>query len=288
MVESIVTWKWKPRTGYRSHFGPETVNILKKMCRRHYKKPFRFICVTDDPKGIDPDVEIIPLWDEWADIPNPHGHLNPSCYRRLKIFSPEAKNMFGERFVSMDLDTVILDDMTPVWGRTEDIVCWGDTSPGTYYNGSMIMMTAGCRTQVWEDFDPVKSPMLAKAAGQFGSDQGIISHKLGPNEAKWSRFDGVYSFRIHIRNLRNLEPPDGARIVMFHGHLDPWSPATQRLHWVRQNWRYDSEVKEGVEAINLASKTALMTNGKTLPIVLFLDEDGEEIEEAKEAYSFVC
>lgn len=288
MIESIVTWKWKSKQGYRSQFGPETVNILRQMVKRNYNKPHRFICVTDDPRGIDSDIEIVPLWDEWGDIPNPHGQLNPSCYRRLKIFSPEAKSMFGERFVSMDLDTVILGDMSPIWDRPEDIVLWGDTSPGTFYNGSMVMMTAGCRPDVWNDFDPIKSPMLAKAAGQFGSDQGVISHKLGPNEAKWSRLDGVYSFRIHVRNRRNVQPPDGARIVMFHGHIDPWSPATQKLDWVRNNWRYDSEAKEGIEAINLVSKTALMTTGKVLPIVHLYDDDGDETDSIRDATSFVC
>jgi hypothetical protein len=25
-------------------------------------------------------------------------------------------------------------------------------------------------------------------------------------------------------------------MVMFHGHEDPWSPAAQRLDWVRAQW----------------------------------------------------
>ena len=59
MPESVVTWRWRPPTGYRSVFGPETVNTLKRMVDRHYSAPHRFIAVTDDPKGIDPSVELV-------------------------------------------------------------------------------------------------------------------------------------------------------------------------------------------------------------------------------------
>jgi hypothetical protein len=54
LMLSVVTWRWKPRRGYRSSFGPETVNVLRSMVRRWYPKPHRFICVTDDPAGIEP------------------------------------------------------------------------------------------------------------------------------------------------------------------------------------------------------------------------------------------
>src|SRR6185369_10690146 len=71
LMLSVVCWKWKPSNGYRSAFGPETVNVLRAMVRRHYQKPHRFICVTDDSRGIDPGIEIIPLWDDYAAVPSP-------------------------------------------------------------------------------------------------------------------------------------------------------------------------------------------------------------------------
>lgn len=285
---SVVTWKWKPSGPYRSRFGPETVNILKQMVRRHYHRPHRFICVTDDPRGIDPDIQIIPLWKEHGDVANPHGTGNPSCYRRLKIFSGEARTLFGERFVSLDLDTVIVNDLGPLWDRREDIVLWGDTNRGTHYNGSMILMTAGARLKVWTTFDPKRSPLAAKAAGQFGSDQGWIGYVLGPHEAKWGVSDGVFSFRLHIRNRRNGELPGGARIVMFHGSVDPWSPQAMRLNWVRTNWRYDPLFKNGVEAINLETGEAFLTDGRAVRIRQLFDEDGQQTNNLNSAVSFVA
>lgn len=234
LPESIVCWKWKPHTGYRSAFGPETVNVLRNMVARHYSHPHRFICVTDDARGLDPRIEVVPLWNDFADVRNPHGHpRNPSCYRRLRAFRPDIGEVFGRRFVSLDLDTVITGDLTPLWDRPEPFVIWGDTNPRTLYNASMFLLTAGARPQVWETFDPDTSPAVAKAARQFGSDQGWISYCLGPGEAMWHRADGVHSFRNEIQPVGSALPA-GARITFWHGHVDPWSPTGQALEWVRE------------------------------------------------------
>jgi hypothetical protein len=244
---SVICWKWTPRHGYRSTFGPATVNTLAAMVRRHYPHPHRFLCVTEAPEGIDASVEILPAWNDWADVPSPHGGHNPSCYRRLRLFHPDAAQWFGERFVSLDLDAVITGDLTPLWHRREDFVIWGDTNRKTAYNGSMVLMAAGSRPQVWNDFDPIGSPQLSKSSGCFGSDQGWISYRLGKGEAKWSRADGVYSFRnellaskVGVRAKRGL--PADARIVFFHGKHDPWHADVQRAHpWIREHYKAEPQ-----------------------------------------------
>jgi hypothetical protein len=92
---------------------------------------------------------------------------------------------------------------------------------------------------VWERFDPSTSPRTTLRAGFTGSDQGWISYCLGAGEAKWSKRDGVYSYRNHLRvNRDDSEPlPADARIVFWHGELDPWSAPAQRIAWVQQHWR---------------------------------------------------
>lgn len=234
---NVVCFKWRGPQDYRSQFNFKHVNILFHMVSRNYRKPFRFHVVTDNPDHIDPDIIIHKLWDDHAHLPSPSGHGNPSCYRRLKVFSQEARQMFGERIVTLDLDVVITGDMAPLWDRTEDIVLWGDTHPTTFYNGSMVLLKAGARKHVWENFDPDRSPALAKSAGHFGSDQGWISAALGPHEMKWGKADGVYSFRNDILPTYQGMLPKNARIVVFHGGHDPWGPIAQRLPWVRDNWR---------------------------------------------------
>lgn len=236
MSLSVVCFRWKPYHGtYRSTFGPETVNVLRRMVDRHYAKPHQFICVTDDPKGLDPEVQVVPLWSDYADVSSPHGWQHPSCYRRLKVFSPEIAKVLGPRFVCLDLDTVITGDLMPLWDRSEDFIIWGETDRRSWYNGSMFLLTAGARPQVWNEFNPRISPHEAKRAGKFGSDQGWISYRLGKGEATWSTQDGVYSFRVHLKANRYVLP-ENARIVMFHGHEDPWGAMAQNIGWVKEHW----------------------------------------------------
>lgn len=236
----IVTFKWKPASGYRSKFGPDTVNVLRRMVARHYHKQHRFTCVTDDPAGIDPEVRVIPLWRDYEALPSPHGTGNPSCFRRLRIFSEEMREVIGERILTLDLDVVITQDMTSVWNRPDDdFVIWGDTNPTTPYNGSMILQTAGARKKVWETFHPVNSIKRAAQLNYFGSDQAWISACLGLGEKTWSRVDGVLSFRNHLLSRgRSGALAADARIVIFHGKFDPWDPAVQRSYpWIRDHYR---------------------------------------------------
>lgn len=239
----VICWKWRT-PGYRSHFGPETVNVLRRMVARHLHVPHRFSCITDDPRGIDSDIRVIPLWDTYANIPNPSSPQNPSCYRRLKMFSAEARELIGENIVSMDLDVVITADITPLFVHDHDFVVWGGQSvqPGTHrpycwYNGSLMQLRAGTRTKVWDEFDPATSPGIAHRANSRGSDQGWISHCLGQQEKTWGTKDGVYSYRNHVFAMRNSIPAN-ARIVAFHGKHDPWMPEVQRHSpWIVEHYR---------------------------------------------------
>ncbi len=42
-------------------YGPEYVNRLHSMVRRHLKRPFRFICLSDDGQGVDADIDVRPI-----------------------------------------------------------------------------------------------------------------------------------------------------------------------------------------------------------------------------------
>lgn len=238
---TFVAWRWQPKPGYRSTFGPETVYALRHMIAAHYPHPHRFVCVTDRPEDL-PGIETIRLWTDLSDMPSPLGHSYPSCYRRLKVFAPDAGTLFGTRLVSMDLDTVIVGDLTPLFDRPEDVVLWGESDfPGRqHYCGSMWMLRTGTRPHVWATFDPRTSPRTAAKAGARGSDQAWLSYSLGPNEARWTKRDGVYSFRKDIARMGHRLPAD-ARIVFFHGKEDPWSYKCRQLPWVQRHYPFHLE-----------------------------------------------
>lgn len=234
---TFVCWKWKGPATYRSKFSPQTVNVLRNMIERHYHGPHELVCVTDDPEGIDPRVRTIPLWTEFANVPSPHGINYPSCYRRLRLFSGEAREIFGDRFASLDLDVVICRDITQLFNSGADFRIYGDTAKGTPYNGSIIQLSAGARTKVWDTFDPAIAGKLSLRAGYIGSDQGWIAIALGPKEAKFTRRDGVYSYRNEIHPSGGMLPND-AKMVIMHGHLDPWMPIMHHKHkWIAEHYR---------------------------------------------------
>lgn len=238
MVPTIVTFKWKSPPGYRSVFTAQHVNVLAAMVRRHYPKPHNFVCVSDDFAGIDKaNIRRVPLWSDHAAMPSPAGvRRGPSCYRRLKLFARDAGALFGERIISLDLDMVLTGDVSALFDRSEDFIIWGDTHPRTFYNGSFYSLRAGALPEIWEEFDPATSPAKAKAAGFLGSDQAWISYRLGAGRPTFGMADGIYSYRVHIAPNGGTLPAN-ARMVVFHGKVDPWSGIAQRHRWVRDHWR---------------------------------------------------
>lgn len=250
----VVCWKWKPQyPPYRSSFGAEQVNVFRNMVERHYHGPHEVVCITDDPEGIDERVRIIPLWSTWRSVQSPHGDGWPSCYARLCAFDRGMRSMLGcegtsGEFISVDLDCVIVNDVTDIWNRPEGFVIWGvkhitapsGPRPGvpyTPYCGSMFKMIPGARQEVYDDFDPDTSPLLTRKAGLIGSDQAWISYRLGPNEAVWTKDDGVYEWRTELKNRNYRLPPD-ARIVFFNGAEDPWDQsAHDKAAWIRDHYK---------------------------------------------------
>lgn len=231
---SVVVWKWAAPDAYRPPYRAEHVNRLFKLVRERYARPFRFVCVTDSAAGLEPGIEPLRDWRDFADVASPHGAGAPSCYRRLRAFHPDAGLWFGDRFVVLDLDVAPVGDLVPLWDRPETFVIYRDPLYATQYNGSMWLLSAGARSEVWTDFAPRISRRLATESRKRGSDQGWISYRL-PGEATWGAADGVLSYRQDVAR-RGGSLPHGARLVVFHGLPKPWDREPQRLAWVRERY----------------------------------------------------
>jgi len=281
----VVTWLWGAPKGAKVSFGADQVNTLLSMVDRHYRLPYEMVCVTDDSKGIDGAVRTLKLPNDYAHLEHPQlGQGHSTCYRRLQMFAPEMADILAPRFVSVDLDVVVMGDLEPLWKRKEEYVGW---SPGFFwspYNGSMTLMTAGSRRQVWDKFraNPGKVTGEAAAQGLVGTDQAVVAHVLGPGQPVWTDQDGVWAFRQlgytgerqRERKRLNREQerrarrghadverdarkdareaarkglPGNCRIVFFPGALKPWDPEVfNSFHWVRKG--YKQVPAEGVVA----------------------------------------
>jgi len=232
----IVTWKWG------TTFGPEYVNKLQIMLKRHLSTPHQLHCITDDPAGIDDFVLCHPMYSD-------HGAMtagNRACFRRLRIFDKAMREQFGPRILQLDLDIVITGDMTPVFDRPEPLVlCWQGTNPSTKlttYNPSMLLMDAGVMHEMWENFNARPHAVWAEARknGWRQSDMSIINNELMKGKIQfgsWNEKDGIYTYWRDLRRT-NYELPADARAVLFYGKHNPGdAEVLSKCPWVSDHWR---------------------------------------------------
>jgi len=224
---TVLSWLWSQPQG-RTKFTVGHVAIWADMVRRNLSMPHRIACVTDQtvPFG----VERIDPPREFEDIQPKWGPRKPNCFRRLSMFRRDAAKLFGERFVCMDLDCVIGGPLDPLFDREDDFIIFKGTHESRPYNGSMMLLTAGCRPQVYERFDQTGADVSGERF--HGSDQAWIAHVLGPNEETWGEADGVWHFHRYLQRARKVEPT----ILFFPGKRKPWELA-QVFPWMRENYR---------------------------------------------------
>ncbi len=227
MSLTVLTWYWS-QPGGRTLFTPAHVNVWAAMVRRHCTLDIDIACVTATPEGIDPSIHIIRPPGEWDGLQTSRWKGGrPSCYRRVAMFRRDAAAMFGQRFCAMDLDVVIGANIDAVLSRPEDIVLCAPSQAGPrwIYNGSMLLMTAGARPQVYESFTPAKAE---EASRRFvGSDQAWYAYALGKGEATFG-------------------PPEVCRwgqaaeapILFFPGEVKPWDLLAHP--WVAKHYRMDA------------------------------------------------
>lgn len=236
---TFVTFKWEPFDG-KLHpkkgiqFTAQHVNVLYSMLARNIKaQEWRLICVTDNSSGIRSEVEILPLWTDYRAM--------GGCYTRLKLFSAEMKDLIGPDFFAIDLDTVVVSDITHLLEDSRnnyEFRIWGDTNPLTPYNGSFFYLKSGTRRRVWEEFHPIQTPRLASHRRYCGTDQACIGYILGENEARYNCSDGIFSYRVHFQQQKRFDLQGPEKIIFFHGSHDPSKEETQTLSpWVKEHWR---------------------------------------------------
>lgn len=91
MMINIYTVKWGTK------YGPEYVNRVLAQCKEHITSEFNFYCLTEDPRGLSPEVEVIPL---------PNNNYYEKWWNKLYLFDPRVVRQKGEKLF-LDLDITI-------------------------------------------------------------------------------------------------------------------------------------------------------------------------------------
>ena len=106
-LNNVICMKWGDK------YSADYVNILFNMVSRNLSIPFRFVCFTDDPKGINEQVEVFDLPS--LNLPN---NIPERGWLKLTTFSKTLGDLEGKALF-LDLDLIItgsLDELFEIEG----------------------------------------------------------------------------------------------------------------------------------------------------------------------------
>lgn len=220
-IANIVCMKWGTK------YGNDYVNRLYNMVSRNMTRPFRFVCYTDNKEGINPAVEV------YDHPPFEAASLQTmGAYRKKTLCRADlAPFKEGERFLYLDLDLVIMDNIDAVFDykpEADFIICYNWTrGNGTIGNSSVTMMRVGPLDYIAKDME---KDFLTYQAQYKTASQEYMSAKVIEKYGKLEFWPDAWckSFQFHIMPSRMMrwikkpqQPPKGTKFLIFHGSVNP-------------------------------------------------------------------
>lgn len=218
---NFVCLKWGKK------YSAEFVNKLYGMLKRNIKKPFKLYCVTEDPKNINNDVEIIPLdmslgLEVW--------------WNKMVLFSKDFPVKHG---MFLDLDLIIQKDITKMYSPTDkmqflytdwidlkQLKAWtiGDNYKYCDINSSVLVWGEETKKDhIWKHFIENKEKIVFMYKGIDNYINHV--HKYDIFESDWA-----YSYW----NC-NEEYRDDVPIILFDYNQNKQD--TIDAEWVRRLWQ---------------------------------------------------
>ena len=206
-------------------YSADYVNRLHLMCCLNINRPMRFMCYTDDARGIDRDIEILPIPDKY--------HLG-GWWDKMGIFRKGLiPNPNGFPVLYLDLDTVIqqnLDDMITYGSITRKNLTgihlyWDETTTdGNFpvkslrykvpFNSSVMMFYPRNQWYIWDKFWAFHDDFIFKYYG----DDKFLGNEL-ENKTTWPS-GWIYSrlYGMDSENMHNIlcSVPGGSQEVAYY------------------------------------------------------------------------
>ena len=211
---NVLCMKWGTK------YGPEYVNRLYAMVRRHLPGEFSFVCLTDRAEGVRSEVRCLPI----PELALPDG-IPERGWKKLTSLKADLHGLTGTALF-LDLDVVIVDDLEPFFTHPGEFVIIHDWKRPWRITGnsSVYRYRLGAHADVLDHF---RSHVQAVRAG-FRHEQAYLSdviHRQGRMTywpADWCR-----SYKYHCvprwpaTAWRSPTIPEGAKILVFHGTINP-------------------------------------------------------------------
>jgi hypothetical protein len=203
-------------------YPAEYVNVLFHACQKNISSDFRFVCLTNEPEGIDPDVEVFPIpdigLDEW--------HYYNGAWPKISVFKSDLYGLKG-RCLFIDLDTVILGNLDPLFEMKGPLIAINN-SPWTSSNlpprtmSSVFAFDIGNLGSVVDRLQSDRDAIIEK----FKIEQQYL-HEAVKDIAYWPQ-EWLVSFKYHLRQpllVDRFRPPkkpaETVKLVIFHGKPRP-------------------------------------------------------------------
>jgi hypothetical protein len=216
---NVVCIKWG--TSYPPHY----VNRLYHGVRRFLSRPFRFLCFTEHPEGIDPAVEIHPLPVEPFDAVLDAAMARRGALRKVSLFRPGLADMEG-RVLGFDIDVVVTGSLDELVDFSPGKVCmrrewryepWGREGG----HGSVFLYDPARHGYLYEDFaaDPVGAIRRHRSSEQLYTSMTALRH----GDLEYLPGQWVCSFKFDALRPppfnRFVAPrlPADCRVLCFHG-----------------------------------------------------------------------
>ena len=234
-------------------YGPEYANRLYAMVARNLTLPFRFICFTDDGTGLRGEIVARPLPPIDIDAP-----YEKTPWKKLALYNADLGDVAGTALF-LDLDLLIVGSLDRFfdfpgeycvirnWTRPNDIV--GNTSVFRFEIGAhtdLLETFHGQSTQQWVDEARIEQTFLSRILHRqgrltFWPDGWCASFKVHALPGGW-KFP-----RLVLNWFLPSRVPEGASIVVFHGHPNPddallgrwpggWYKRLMPATWIDDYW----------------------------------------------------
>jgi hypothetical protein len=239
-LRNIVCMKWGTK------YGPEYVNRLYAMVKRHVAGEFNFICLTDDASGIVPQVSCMPI----PTMKLPEG-IPERGWNKLASLSSDFGGLEGNALF-LDIDVVIVDSIEPFFEYPGEFLIIHDYKRPWRITGNSSVYRFKIRAH--KDVLAYFEANTGAVRESFRNEQAFLTDYLH-QQGKVSYWPAAWcpSFKYHSipRWPTNywLEPtiPEGARIIIFHGECNPPDALAGRRNrrfryikptsYVAQHWR---------------------------------------------------
>lgn len=225
-------------------YGPEYVNTLFSMVKRHLSLPFRFVCLTDDAHGFATGIESFPIPP--LDIPD-----GPERgWDKLVTFSSPLYDLEGQ-VLFLDLDVLVVGNIDCFFEHDAEFPIIKDFVKNDITgNSSVYRFTANQHQDILSYFRQHHATVRQQVRNeqeylsQFVSEQGKLTYW----PESWCK-----SFKYHCIHKGwkqwfkvPIQPID-AKIIVFHGNPNPpdaivgksgkWYRKVLPTPWVAEHWR---------------------------------------------------